>query len=163
MQDQPVANDGPYLAMALFCERVLKEEDGTLSFIRVVDRVTVSAQGSQVPDALPTIGLALQMVIGLKAGRARGRGTLLVCHEAPSGLQKDIAAVPVLFEGEDRGVNLHVELNFQVNQEGLHWFPVRLDGRLITRIPLRVFYAPQPHLQLSGGAPPSPPSLPPMP
>src|SRR5215203_5961123 len=37
---------GPYLQMAVICEKVLREEGGPLSLIRVVDRVTQTAEGT---------------------------------------------------------------------------------------------------------------------
>lgn len=49
--------------------------------------------------------------------------------------------IPVLFEGEERGVNIFLNLNFQPKEEeGLYWFDVLLEGTVVTRIPLRVLY-----------------------
>ena len=48
--------------------------------------------------------------------------------------------MPLLFEGEERGVQIFVNLNMQVTEEGLYWFDVLLEGATITRVPLRVIY-----------------------
>jgi hypothetical protein len=45
----------------------------------------------------------------------------------------------VLFEGEDRGVNLI--LNFQLEAlEGIFWIGLRVNDQVLTRTPLRVIY-----------------------
>jgi hypothetical protein len=51
-----------------------------------------------------------------------------------------IARSDNLFEGEDRGVNLILNLNIVVDQEGVYWFNVLLEDQFVTRIPLRIFY-----------------------
>ena len=35
--------DGPFVAAAFICERVLREVDGVLSAMRIIDRVTIKA------------------------------------------------------------------------------------------------------------------------
>jgi hypothetical protein len=80
------------------------------------------------------------ILISLKSGKARGRNTIRLRPEAPSGLKFPDQLLPVLFEGEDRGVNLILNLNLVVEQEGVYWFDVLLEEQLLTRIPLRVLY-----------------------
>ncbi len=117
-------NSGPYLNAAVICEKVLQEKDETLSVIRMIDRfnVTVSALGS--PENLPPIPLNLTVLISLKSGKARGRSTVKLRIESPSGLKLPDQLLPVLFEGEDRGVNLVMNLNLVIDQEGVYWFDV---------------------------------------
>ncbi len=133
-------NSGPYLNAAVICEKVLQEKDETLSVIRMIDRfnVTVSALGS--PENLPPIPLNLTVLISLKSGKARGRSTVKLRIESPSGLKLPDQLLPVLFEGEDRGVNLVMNLNLVIDQEGVYWFDVLLEEKLLTRMPLRTVY-----------------------
>lgn len=136
---------GPYLQAAAFCERVLQEQDGVLSLIRVVDRITHSPQGPDVPRDMPPVPINLWIAVTLKSGAARGRHTLRIVAEAPSGQQlPQVLEFPVLFEGEDRGINVLVQYGFQAEMEGLYWFDVRLDDNPepLTRMPLRVVYQP---------------------
>lgn len=76
--DQPQPNlpgfspGGPYLAMALLCEKVLREADGVLSLIRIVDRITVSFSGPDAPVQMPPAPVNLTLVVGFKSGFARG-------------------------------------------------------------------------------------------
>ena len=40
----PSTSDGPYLAAAFLCEKVLQEKDEAVSIIRIIDRVTLEEQ-----------------------------------------------------------------------------------------------------------------------
>jgi hypothetical protein len=94
---------------------------------------------------MPPVPINLWMAVTLKAGAARGRHTVRIVTEAPSGQRlPQTFEVPVLFEGEDRGVNIIVQFNFQADAEGLYWFDVLLEGQAqsLTRMPLRVVYQP---------------------
>ncbi len=42
MPKEAELHNGPYLVMAVFCDKVLQENNGVLSVIRVVDRLNVS-------------------------------------------------------------------------------------------------------------------------
>ncbi|HZV52104.1 MAG TPA: hypothetical protein VFD49_20360 [Candidatus Dormibacteraeota bacterium] len=134
---------GPYLSSAFLCERVLEEKDGVLSAIRIVDRILVQGQappGAEAPP-MPSVGIRLIALIALKNGPARGSRRLELIPKAPSGLKLPSVSVPVLLEGDDdRGVNLRLQMNLQAREEGIYWFDVRLDGELLTRMPLRIVY-----------------------
>jgi len=130
---------GPYLQAAVFTERVLHERDGVLSLVRIVDRLGVQATGD-APEELPEGATAkVTLVVMLKSGDARGRHRLTIRPELPSGLRSEPRGFDVLFEGEDRGVNVIVDLDVAL-MEGLHWFIVTLGDVELTRVPLRIAY-----------------------
>lgn len=133
-------SSGPYLVAALLCERVLQEKDETISVIRMVDRIVVTVNALGSPETIPSTPVNLNAFISLKSGSARGRGTVKWRVETPSGLNLPDQLLPVLFEGDDRGVNLIVALNLVIDQEGVYWFKVMLEEKLLTRIPLRILY-----------------------
>lgn len=134
---------GPYLAAAVVCERTLEEKDGVMSFIRIIDRIQITAHGPEVPDKIPTGQVQVMVVVSLKPGKARGRHSLSITAEKPSTERHKTAEIPVLFEGEDRGVNIVARTTLQVDQEGLYWFLIHLDGdQFLTKIPLRIVYQP---------------------
>ena len=134
---------GPHLGMAVLCERVLQEKDGVLSIIRAIDRFTITLSGQNVPMQLPQGQIAVTLVIMLKSGDARGRHTLTIWPELPSGERLPKTQMPVLFEGEDRGVNAILNIGLPITQEGVYWFEVILDdSQILTRVPLRVLYQP---------------------
>jgi hypothetical protein len=136
-------SSGPYLTAACLCERVLEEKDGVLSAIRMVDRIMVQGvapPGVELPP-MPAIPIQLVVLVSFKNGAARGSRRLSVQPRTPSGFKLAGPAVPLLFEGDDdRGVNLHLTVQLQAQEEGVYWFDVLLDDELITRMPLRVLY-----------------------
>ena len=131
---------GPYLNAALLCEKVLQEKDEVISIIRMVDRITLTTYASLSPDSLPPLPINLYALIALKSGSAKGRHTVKWINETPSGVRLPEQLLPVLFEGDDRGVNLVLNINMVVDQEGVYWFEVPLEDQLLTRIPLRILY-----------------------
>jgi hypothetical protein len=133
--------DGPFLSMAVLCEKVLEEKDTTLSLIRIVDRITAQMPPvAGAPEYMPPVSVSLTAVLSFKSGAARGKHAIRLRSESPSGLRSDGPSFPVLFEGEDRGVNVLAPMAFSATEEGLYWFDVLLDEELVTRMPLRVFY-----------------------
>jgi hypothetical protein len=139
-----MAKDGPFMTAAMFCEHILEDKDGTLSAIRIVDRVTQTATGPGAPKDMPPMAIKLWMLITLRSGAARGRRTVSIRPESPSGQQSPAIELPVLFEGEDRGQNFRTQIGFVAEHEGLYWFDVLLEDDLLTRVPLRVVYRPMP-------------------
>src|SRR5207248_1361178 len=97
---------GPFVATAVLCEKVLQEKDGVVSLIRLVDRTSVTATGTDAPDEMPPIPLSYIAAISFKAGIARGKYVLTVRPESPSGDPLPEVTMPVLFEGDERGVNV---------------------------------------------------------
>jgi hypothetical protein len=131
---------GPFLNAALLCEKVLQEKDEVISIIRIVDRITLTAHASLSPETLPPMPVSLYALISFKSGSAKGRHTVKWITETPSGIRLPEQLLPVLFEGDDRGVNLVLNINMVVDQEGVYWFEVLLEDQLLTRIPLRILY-----------------------
>ena len=133
-------SSGPYLVAAILCEKVLQEKDETISIIRMIDRITLTVSALGSPETIPSTTINMNALIALKSGLARGRGTVKLRVETPSDLKLPDQLLPVLFEGDDRGVNLIVAFNMVIDQEGVYWFDVLLDERLLTRVPLRILY-----------------------
>ncbi len=94
-----------------------------------------------VAVGLPPIVQQMALVVMLKSGPARGSHTVNITVEAPSGLTSPGPISTVLLEGEDRGVNIIVNANFVFPEEGVYWFNVLFEDRLMTRIPFRVVRA----------------------
>lgn len=131
---------GPYVQVAAICEKALQEADGVLSLIRVVDRFIISVQGKEAPAELPQGGqLPLTFVVVLKSDDARGRHPVCLRVQQPNGVFLEERSFDVMFEGEDRGVNLIIQLTLEPI-EGLYWFDVSVNDTLMTRVPLRVIY-----------------------
>jgi hypothetical protein len=132
---------GPWVQMAAFCEKVLIERDGVPSVIRVIDQITHTIAGPEAPDALPPFNVQLQVIVMLKAGRARGRSEFTLVVERPDGIRREAGTGSVHFEGgPNSGANIPISLVVTFEMEGLYWFDLLVDGRLMTRMPLMVRY-----------------------
>jgi hypothetical protein len=144
--------EGPYLLAAVLCERVLEEKDGVVSVIRIVDRIVHTPRGPHAPEKMPAVPVALTLFVSLKSGFARGRFNVRVRAIDPAGGALSEVSLPILLEGgDDRGVQSILPLFFVAQEEGLHWFEIRFEERLLTRVPLRLVYQP-----FSMGTPPPP-------
>ena len=131
---------GPWLQVAVLCEKVLQEATGTVSLIRIIDRVTFTAQGTKTSQAMPPFPIRITAVLLFRSGEAKGSSTVVLQPVAPSGIRPQSISAQLLFEGDERGAQLIFDVNFTATEEGVYWFDVSLDGELITRIPLRVVY-----------------------
>ena len=132
---------GPYVQVAAFCERVLREGDGVLSLIRIVDVITHTEHGPDPPREMPEIRYPLTIVLTLKSGRARGRHEITITPELPSGETLPAQTFTVQMEGEGRGVNVIGPVDIPYTIEGLYWFSIRFDDQILTRLPLQVRYS----------------------
>jgi len=132
---------GPYLNYALLCERVLREADGVVSFIRAVDRINVLVPVS-ASDGTPATRLispvALTLAVGLKSGDYVGPLSIKVRIEPPSGVAWPEFETSLRLEGEDQGAAIILPFQFPAQDEGLYWFAVEVSGEVVTRVPLRV-------------------------
>lgn len=126
----------PYVQVAAFCQTVLTENTGAISILRITDRIGVAGP---TPEMTPT-PIQITLIVILKAGFVRGQFKVSVQPSSPSGQQMTPLEVPALFEGEERGVQLLMPMAFVVQEQGLYWFEVAVEGDVLTRIPLRVMY-----------------------
>jgi hypothetical protein len=110
---------GPHLVTAVFCEKVLHEQDGVLRLIRVIDQMTQSASGPDAPEQMPPFMLeGLTLVVTIKADEARGRYGVRVSPEAPGGIQMPSIEQAITLKTGPGGVNLVMPIVFPINQEG---------------------------------------------
>ncbi|MDQ2983826.1 MAG: hypothetical protein M3R70_07895 [Actinomycetota bacterium] len=135
---------GPFVAVATFCERVLQEGDNTVSVIRVVDRLTITAQGAEPPPELPPYPMGLMALVILRRGSARGRQMVKIRPEDPGAERRPDIEIEVQLTGdEEQGANIIADFTgFALDREGLWWFDVLFGDSetLLARIPLRVVY-----------------------
>lgn len=144
---------GPYLAGAFICEKALREIDGVNSFVRVVDRWTVTGPTEEMPQT----AIQATLVVMFKSGIHRGPGQLTITPRTPRDVPMPAITLPVHFEGDDdRGLAVLIPMAFPVQEAGVYWFNVALDGRPFSEIPLRVIY----HRVAVAQIPPANPSPP---
>jgi len=138
---------GPYLTAAIICEKVLREQDGVVSAIRIIDRLTHAVPG---PDVMEPFPYQFAMILSFKSGEALGNYQVSIQPIKPSTGEKLPAAVySVNFEAPaDRGAGICAEMQIVFDVAGLWWFDIFLSGegkvRRVTRVPFRIIYLPQP-------------------
>lgn len=126
-----------HLHVATFCEKVLREADGVLSLIRMIDRFNVFGETDEMPPTL----LSFTVFISFKSGILRGKQKIAFRPKSPIGEDLPSMEIPVLFEGDDdRGPGMAIPLTWSVEKEGLYWWDLYLNDELVTRMPLRVAY-----------------------
>lgn len=129
---------GPFLQLAVLCEKVLHEQDGVLSLIRMVDRYSIP----EPQKGKPPMPIQPTAVILFKAGFATGKYYIKLKIHTPSGKILPAQEFPVLFEGNDRGAGIVAIMNLTLDEEGLYWIDVNLQDSAapVTRIPLRILH-----------------------
>jgi hypothetical protein len=129
----------PHVALATFCERVIQDKaDDLLSVIRVYDAVTLPAEAQGQGQFVD-----LTVVIGLRSGEARGAYNLEFVFHPPGGAAKVRLSTPgsVTFMGDEQGVTFGLRIHTMIQEPGLCWLDLEVDGHALTRIPLRINYA----------------------
>jgi len=134
----------PQLTAALFCEKVLLEQDGVASCVRIIDRIIVSPHEGTTPPGSSGLGgnaFSLNMLISLKGGEFRGETKLTVEMIAPDGKNRQVLSGTAKFGSAGEGANFVIQGPFPIPGPGLYWFEVRCDGQLLTRAPLEILLA----------------------
>lgn len=131
---------GPFLQMAVFCEKVLEEKTGTLSAIRIIDRFTISTIAPSAPDIMPAVNIGIHILVCFKSGDFKGKQKVEIKPFTPSGKELPGWASDILLEGDERGANIILEYGFAATEEGVYWFDVILAGNVVTKMPLRLIY-----------------------
>ena len=128
---------GAHLHVATFCEKILREADGVISLIRMIDRFNVAGETEEMQPVV----LQFTVFISFKSGILRGKQKIALRPISPTGKELPAMEIPVLFEGDDdRGPGLGIPVAWAVDEEGLFWWDLYLNNELVTRMPLRVTY-----------------------
>jgi hypothetical protein len=134
----------PMVRTAALCERVLHEQDGVISLIRLVDNfiLTAEAQSSEVtpPEQMPSHEISITLVLSMIADRARGPRTITLSVVKPDQSRAEAATFNPKFDNSLTTHNWIVRLKLNVTEEGIHWVEWMCDGQPLTRTPLRIGY-----------------------
>jgi len=137
----PADPAGPFVALAVLCDRIEPKPDGTVDIYGIVDGVVLTPEGQDALGLRPAASLSLTAVVSLKAGSKRGTHEISLQGIYPTGAAGPAAARPVEFTNDMPGASFVVPLELEVHEPGLYGFDVRCDGTLLTRIALQVYYA----------------------
>ncbi|HEV3449237.1 MAG TPA: hypothetical protein VG099_31665 [Gemmataceae bacterium] len=133
---------GPYLATAVFCDNVLREHDGTISAIRMVDQVRIGIPANapaDVPSKEKRVQVITTGLLCFKTGDYPGSHKIRIVMESPDGkISEQQERMLEFTPHEHGGGNLIFPTSIMVYRGGLFWFNVYLDDKLMTRMPLAI-------------------------
>lgn len=126
---------GPYVALAVLCQRIDLQPDGSADLIGIVDGLAVDDPSD--PDTPPLI-LNVRAVIALRGGAVRGPHRLGLRGWFPSGAEGLSAEKTVVFTDQRPAVTLNMPLELELPELGTYVFDVLVDDALLTAITLDV-------------------------
>jgi hypothetical protein len=133
-------SSGPFVAMAVLCDRVEPRSDGAVDIFGIVDGVMLTPEGDDALGLHPAAVLSLNAMLSLKAGSARGEHEVSLQGVYPSGSTGPSVARQVAFTDDMPGVSFVIPLELAVHEAGTYAFEVRCNGLLLTKISLQVVY-----------------------
>lgn len=126
----------PHLGVAAICESVMREQDGVVSMIRMIDTFNVKGDAKTLPPGV----VSFVIYVAFKSGDALGERTLELASYSPSGKKVKTEKQKVKFKGDEQGVGAIFRVTMTINETGIYWFHVKLNRQDVTRIPLRINY-----------------------
>jgi hypothetical protein len=134
------ANGGPYLLMAVLCERAQQDQYGSFSVMNVLEQLVAGTDSPEAPEKMPTFRFQGSLAIQFASGKAAGNHTLSVIPVEPTGARLDAVSQVIQLKGEDHRATFVSNVSMDITDEGVYWFEVSLDRRVVTRIPLKIRY-----------------------
>jgi len=139
-QKKPAA--GPFLATAVFCDSVVRGEDGAMTAVRIIDHIKITLPANapeDVPSESKQIIAPIEGLVSFRKGHARIKHDLQLVVHSPSGKRQELMKKEIaLTDKIHGGFNLRLKAMVAVSESGLYWMDVRLDSKLMTRMPLLV-------------------------
>ena len=135
---------GPFVTCAAICEQVIEGKDNVLSAIRFIDTITLIPfqTGPTIEPSQGRAGLAnlldFTFLVSLKSGDYQGRGKLRIDIKTPTDRPVPSKELEIDLAGGHAGHNVVLRGNIAPPENGLYWFEVYFDNRLLTRSPLNV-------------------------
>jgi hypothetical protein len=138
-----IVQGGPWVAMAVFCQNIEPQPDGTVDVRGIVDGVVVEPTAEDALGLHPAASVSLTALVSVKAGDVRGEHVLSLRSTFPSGSPGPGLRRPVEFTDAMPAASLVVPLELDIHEPGLYVFDAFCDEQLLTRMALWVEYATQ--------------------
>lgn len=121
---------------AFFCERVLREQDGALSFIRIINTVSL-------PDFGPgkAVPVRLTLVLLLKSGGFEGTAAAIIRPRGPVAfVPSETASAPFTFKANEPEAfhALLIPMESWPTFAGVYEFDVVVNAQTLTTVEARV-------------------------
>ncbi len=131
---------GPYLLMAVLCQRADQDQYGSFNVINVLEQLVVGSDDPDAPVEFPGFRLEAQLVVSLASGERLGDGTITIEPTDPALNRLEAVSQDVRFSGEDHRVTIVSNVSLDVEHTGVYWFNILLDSEILSRVPLRIGY-----------------------
>ncbi|MFT3880175.1 MAG: hypothetical protein QM703_11010 [Gemmatales bacterium] len=130
----------PYVVAALICEKVLKEEDGVASPMRIVDTLNLNKSATESLDSNHLIRPQLQMFLSLRAARPTKDLMIEVWNITPRGRRDKFGVSEFKFSERPTGHSITAvfPVHIRWDGEGLYWFDITVNGHTLTRAALHI-------------------------
>lgn len=133
----PAEDDGPWLAAALFSDSLIDDPGGGRSLVRLHQGGDFFETQKESAFGEPVIFLSF---IG---GKRVGKFRLEIIARLPKKDPQRIASQEFLLDGPGSGHDIYSLMRVPADVEGIAWFDIILDGRLMTRMAYRVHHVAQ--------------------
>ena len=135
MSDPQTGKHSIYVS-AFFCDRLLREHDGILSAIRVVDLFLVPVPEQGATPFIPRLETNLVVIF---RSESQAEFTATIRATDPQGTIQSSSS-PVSLTGEPGIYVYTMSITIFINDvlEGTHWYDILVNGSLANRIPLHV-------------------------
>jgi hypothetical protein len=131
---QDVDDEGPWLAAAVFCESVIEDHNGARSLIRL-------HHGGEFFDAQKSAAYAEPVLfLSFIGGKRRGRFSVEIVGRVPGRSPRQVAVIQFALDGPGSGHDAYALVHIAADVEGIAWFDILLDGRLLTRVAYRILH-----------------------
>jgi hypothetical protein len=134
------SSGGPYLLMAVLCERAQQDQYGSFSVMNVLEQLVAGTDSPDAPLKMPTFRFQGNLAVSFASGNAKGEHALTIVPIEPSGERMDLVLQVINLKGEDHRATFVSSVSMDITTEGVYWFEVALDKRVVTRIPLKIRY-----------------------
>lgn len=142
MPTADVASAAVTVNAAVLCQEVLEEKDGTLTAVRIIDRITLDLArlDGPPPAEAPTVPINTVFLLMFKKHVADEMNfTLDVTVTGPSGKVTEIGSLPVSMpSGMGKGQNLIVRLGLGAKDSGLYVFRGAIEGTVVAKASLEI-------------------------
>lgn len=133
---------GPFLAAAVFCQNILEDSQKNMSVIGITDGFDFKIP-PKAPETFPSkenpLVIPLSMFLSFKTGNSPGKHTLKLVVEQPNSKRAELLQQEIDLTTEIHGgCNIRTHLDLGLYSGGVFWFDVYLDGKRLTRMPLRI-------------------------
>lgn len=127
-----MANNKPFVAIACLCEKVLREPDGALSLIRIVDQFTVAVPPDVPEEFKPHI--SMQLVVALRGFGLIGKYDIVLKVYGPTKASSP-AKMPVEFKVDAQAINIVTTIVLGIETFGQCRIDVEWEGEVLTSVP----------------------------